>query len=412
MTPGGASSLIPAARGRPGDDPIFALNHEATRRAAAGESILNATLGALYTEDGHLALMPSVLETLQRVQGEEVAGYAPIAGRPDFLEAAVADVFGDGPLAKQAVAAATPGGTGAIYQAVVNFLEPGQKLLTTHYHWGPYPSIAGNSGRGSETFTMFRADGSFDVDALAAGVDKHVDTQGRALVVINDPCHNPTGYSLRQEEWRRTSDVLRQAGERAPVTVVMDVAYFRFGGASATAWVNAIPGLLKSTTVLVAWTASKSHTQYGSRIGAILALHRDPEERAQIRNALAFSCRATWSNCNHLGQRAVAELLSVPDLRERADAERRELIELLQARVDAFNKGAQEAGFKMPRYDSGFFVTVFTRDAQRTAAAMRDLGVYVLPVRDGVRVALCSTPLAEVPRLLDALQKGLAAAGP
>ncbi len=411
MTTQSPSSVIPAARGRPGDDPIFALHHEATRRAAAGESILNATLGALHTEDGHLAVMPCVLETLNRVQGAEVAGYAPIVGRPDFLAATIADVFGEGPLAKQAVAAATPGGTGAVYQSVLNFLEPGQKLLSTSYHWGPYPTIARNNGRDFESFRMFGDDGAFDVESLRKALDKLLPEQGRLLVVINDPCHNPTGYSLSNGEWRQVSELLAEAGRRAPVAVLIDIAYFRFGGASETLWVEAVPRLLESTTVLVAWTASKSHTQYGGRIGSLIAVHRDPEERTQIKNALSFSCRSTWSNCNHLGQRAVAELLSVPELRARADSERQELIDLLQARVDAFNAGANGLGLRMPRYDSGFFVAVFTPDAQRTAAAMREVGVYVLPTKDAVRVALCSTPLAEVPRLLDALKKGIEAAG-
>jgi len=410
LTTVAAASLIAGARGRPADDPIFALHHEATRRAAAGESILNATLGTLSDEDGRLAVMPSVLETLRRLQGEDVAGYAPVAGRPDFLRAVIADLFQSGPLAKQAVAAATPGGTGAVFESVINFLEPGQKLLTTSYHWGPYPAIARNAGRDFESFPMFRADRSLDVEGLAAALDRHVDTQGRALVVLNDPCHNPTGYSLRQDEWRRVSEVLRRAGERAPVTLLVDVAYFRFGGSAATEWINAIPGLLKSCTVLVAWTASKTFTQYGARVGALVALHEDDEERTQIRNALAYGSRATWSNCSHLGQRAVAELLTVPELRARSDAERSELVELLDARIRAFNRGAEEIGLGMPRYDSGFFVTVFTKDGQKTAAAMRELGVYVLPIPGAVRVALCSTPLADVPRLLDALAKGVTAA--
>jgi len=411
VTPAPAGALVPAARGRPGDDPIFALHAEATKRAATGESILNATLGTLATEEGRLAVMPSVIETLQRVQGAGVAGYAPVAGRADFTDAVVTDLFGDGPLAKQAVAVATPGGTGAVFQSVINFLEPGQKLLTTSYHWGPYPGIARNSGRDFESFPMFRTDQAFDVDALESALDRHVATQGRALVVVNDPCHNPTGYSLRQDEWRRVGEVLRDAGERAPVAVLLDVAYFRFGGASQTAFVNAIPGLLESTTVLVAWSASKAFAQYGARVGALVALHRDAEERTQIRNALAYGCRTTWSNCSHLGQAAVAQLLSVPELRERSDAERAELIELLGARIEAFNAGAKQIGLRMPRYDSGFFVTVFTRDGAKTAAAMRDLGVYVLPITGAVRVGLCSTPLDAVPRLLDALEKGVAAAG-
>ena len=42
---GSSSSLIPEAATREGNDPIFALHGEAVRRAAAGESILNSTLG-------------------------------------------------------------------------------------------------------------------------------------------------------------------------------------------------------------------------------------------------------------------------------------------------------------------------------------------------------------------------------
>jgi hypothetical protein len=61
------TALVPAAAGRPGDDPIFSLNAEATRRAAAGESILNATLGALTLDDGRLAVMPTVAEVMATV---------------------------------------------------------------------------------------------------------------------------------------------------------------------------------------------------------------------------------------------------------------------------------------------------------------------------------------------------------
>ena len=128
-------------------------------------------------------------------------------------------------------------------------------------------------------------------------------------------------------------------------------------------------------------------------------------------NALGFTCRATWSNCAHLGQLAVTELVTDPELRQRADAEREELVQLLGRRIEVFNRLAAEAGLRTPRYDSGFFLTVFTPDSERTAAVMRDDGVFVLPIPGGVRVALCATPRAELPRLVDALKAGVAAAG-
>jgi aromatic-amino-acid transaminase len=257
---------------------------------------------------------------------------------------------------------------------------------------------------------MFRADGGFDLDGMAAGLDRHLDTQGRALLVLNFPCHNPTGYSLSPDEWKTVAEVVGRAGARGSVTVLIDAAYMAFGGVAETSWVDVVPSLLESATVVVAWTASKSFAQYGARVGAIVGLHRDQSERDQIVNALGYTCRSTWSNCNHLGQLAVTELLTNPDLIAQADAERDELIVLLQDRVDAFNEHAAAAELPVPRYDSGFFVAVFTEDEQATAATMRDMGVYITPIPGAARVAMCSTPAAEVPRLVEALKAGVAAA--
>jgi aspartate/tyrosine/aromatic aminotransferase len=145
-------------------------------------------------------------------------------------------------------------------------------------------------------------------------------------------------------------------------------------------------------------------------VGALVALHRDAEEVRQMDNALGYACRATWSNSHHLGQLAVTELLTDPDLAARIATERHGLMELLQERVDAFNRQAREASLPTPRYDAGFFVTVFTPDQDVTAAAMRERGVYVVPIPGAVRIAICSTPAASVPRVVAAVQAGLAAA--
>ena len=81
------TTLIPGSAERPGDDPIFALHAEAVRRAAAGESVLDATLGALMQDDGRLAILPVVSEAIRRVDPERAAAYAPISGPPAYLAA-------------------------------------------------------------------------------------------------------------------------------------------------------------------------------------------------------------------------------------------------------------------------------------------------------------------------------------
>lgn len=404
--------LIPAACNRPDNDPIFALNAEAMRRAAAGESIVNATLGALMDDDGRLSLLPSVTEALAQVPALRAAAYAPIAGSPPFLQAVIRDVFGDSALAAQTVAAATPGGSGALALAIQSFLEPGQALLTTDFHWGPYQTMATQAGRGLETFVMFAANGGFATAAFAAALQRQVERQGRALVFLNSPCHNPTGYSLDAAEWRAVAAAVRSAGERAPVTLLVDLAYSRFAAASAD-WVTAIAPVLDTATLLVAWSASKSFAQYGARIGAVLATHRDPEQQQRMRAAFSFGCRGTWSNCNHLGQIAITGLLSDAAMKARADQDRARLIGLLHERVAAWNAAAAAAGLAYPRYEGGFFVSVFADDAEAAAARAREQGVFVVPVRgDGrgaLRVALCSTPVAQVAQVVATLARAIEA---
>jgi len=403
--------LIASSRDRRGDDPIFALNAEAMRRARAGEDVLNSTLGTLMDEEGRLALLPSVCEAFRRIGPERTAGYAPIAGPPAFLEAVVRDVLGSSPLATSAVAVATPGGSGALYLAATSFLEPGQSVLTSSYFWSPYQTIAAQAGRALETYEMFAADGGLDVLALEQALERDRVRQGRTLLFLNTPCHNPTGYSLDERDWRALVPVLARAAERTPLTVLMDVAYARYAPGDPSHWVSWLEPLCGAATVLVAWSASKSFAQYGARIGACLALESEAEERERTCQALGHACRGTWSNCNHLGMLAVTECLTDPALATRVERERGALRELLAARARCFVELARGEHLSFPRYEGGFFVTVSTPDPERTAAAMRQRGVYVVPIPGAVRVALCSTPLAAVPRLVEALVAGVRAAG-
>ncbi len=190
--------VIPSHQGRPSDDPIFALNKEATQRKARGEAVINATVGSLLHDDGRLAILPTAARVVHDVPAEEWAAYAPIAGAPDFLAAVPADLFRDEPdMRSCAVAAATPGGTGALRHAIANYLEPGQSLLTTSFFWGPYQTLCDESDRKVATFSMFDGAGGLDVGALDRALGKQLDEQKRALLFLNDPCHNPTGYSMR-----------------------------------------------------------------------------------------------------------------------------------------------------------------------------------------------------------------------
>ncbi len=401
--------LIPSHRGRPADDPIFSLHHEASERRHRGEAIVDATIGVLLDDEGKLAVLPSAARCVREVPTVEWATYAPIAGNPGFLRAVVDDLLGGEPdLKRTAVAVATPGGSGAIRHAIANFLEPGQAALTSNWLWGPYRTLCDESGRKLETFEMFAPGGGLDVGALDAGLARILAAQGRALVFVNDPCHNPTGYSMTGDEWRAVVDCISARTADGPVTLLVDCAYFLYSAHDPRAFLPYLRPLANRATVLFAWSASKSFTHYGLRVGALVACVDGATERAMVESALAYSSRGTWSNCNRGGMAAIERLMTDAELARTCSAERDALKAVLTARVEAFNRRAQARKLAYPRYEGGFFVTVFDDRAREKAKAMRERGVYVVPQvdsngRGALRVALCAVAERDVPGLVDAL---------
>lgn len=400
------SHLIPSRTGRSGDDPIFSLNREASARRERGERVVNATVGALLDDDGRLLVLPSAARAVREVDAAEWAAYAPIAGTPDFLNAVCDDLLGRAPALREvSVASATPGGSGALRHAIANFLEAGQAVLVPSYYWAPYRTLADELGRSIATFPMFGEDGGLNVDGLDRAVGEQIATQGRVLLFLNDPCNNPTGYSMRPAEWRWVVDVLRARAERsgAPITLLIDAAYAAYGVEEPWSSLETLTPLLGKVGLLFAWSASKTFTHYGLRVGALVACVPEEDDRKALDAALSYSSRGTWSNCNRGGLTAVTRLLRDPELAASCAAERERAKAILQARVAAFNAAAAPKGLRYPRYEGGFFVTVFHDDAAAKAAAMRERGVYVVPGDGSLRVALCSVAERDVPLLVDAL---------
>jgi aromatic-amino-acid transaminase len=401
--------LIPSRQGRPADDPIFALNAEATRRRLGGEPIINATVGALLDDQGRLAILPTAARAVREVAPLDWAMYAPIAGTPEFLSAVIDDLLCAEPdLKSSAIAVATPGGSGALRHAIVNFLDRGQSLLTTNWFWSPYRTLCDEAERKLETFEMFGADGGLGVEALDQALRRLLAAQRRALVVLNDPCHNPTGYSITADEWRRVGECCHDRAADGPVTLLVDCAYFLYGARDPRAFLNALKPNVDRLTVLFAWSASKSFTHYGLRVGALAACVGDRAERAMVESALGYSCRGTWSNCNRGGLAAITRLLTDDEMAKQCAREREDLKQVLLTRVNAFNRHAQNGALRYPRYEGGFFVTVFTQRAKEKADALRARGVYVVPVAvDGehgaLRVALSSVAQRDIPRLVEEL---------
>ena len=399
--------LIPSRRGLPADDPIFALHAEAVARGAVGKPVVDATVGALLDDSGQLVVLESVMALWRGLAALEVAPYAPIAGDPAYLRALVQRHW---PLLREpGPACATPGGSGALAVSLRTFLEPGQALLTAAPFWGPYGTLASEAGLRLATAPWPEAGQPLDLAAWRREAETLLATQGRLLVWLNDPCHNPTGRSLTAADRAGLAALLTELAGRGPVTLLLDLAYqdYTREPAEVAAALADYAALGAAGTVLVgaSLSLSKAFTLYGARSGA-LAFPWSMD--AELQAALAMACRGLWSTCPRAPQSLLLHLMREGKAQAHLAAEHRHWSDVLESRALALDGALRAEGLAGAPWQGGFFVTLGVADPFGTCDRMKADGVFSVPMPWGLRVGICGLRAADAPRFAQALRKALA----
>ena len=195
-----------------GRDKIFSISQLAKKAADeyGRENIVNATIGALLDDDGKLIVLSSMVDVLKSMTPQEFAEYAPIAGTPEYLDVIKDVVFGDYIPQGSIEACATPGGTGSIRNVISNYSRPGDKILTSNWHWSPYQVIASEIGRSVETYQMFDEKNDFNLASFREHIQSVLTEQDSIVILFNAPAHNPTGYTPSDETWDEIIRVLKE----------------------------------------------------------------------------------------------------------------------------------------------------------------------------------------------------------
>jgi aromatic-amino-acid transaminase len=201
--------------------------------------------------------------------------------------------------------------------------------------------------------------------------------------------------------------VLDRCSSLAPITVVLDSVYAAFSKVGTRRALAALEPLIDKLLLVMAWSASKAFTCYGLRVGALVAVRRDADERQRIESTLAGHACGTWANCNRGGLSTVARLLTDPRLRHAVARDRAQQIELLRKRSELFRIAADKCELVCPPYGGGFFTSVFVDDSQRVAARLRARGIYVVPMPGSLRIALSAVRTDDVAELVYELRAAI-----
>ena len=207
-----SSMVAKHARWPKENDIIFNLSERAqlAEKTIGKKNVINATIGALIDDEGQLISMKSVYDQLKSLQNNEIAAYASIAGQDDYKEAVKKVCFqGNDPKGYIRVVA-SPGGSGAIKLAMWNYTNFGDVILTSDWYWSPYGIIGEEAGRSVANFKLFNEEGKFNIESFKEKFKEIIDKQGSIFTIINSPGHNPTGYSLSDDEWDEMLDYAKE----------------------------------------------------------------------------------------------------------------------------------------------------------------------------------------------------------
>ena len=299
---------------------------------------------------------------------EQTKTYTGLAGDPAFAAALTTMILGQG-YADRAAAIATPGGTGAIRQALelIRLSAPTATVWLSNPTWPNHPSIINYLGMKSAEYRYFDSTtGGIDFAGLLADL-------GRAapgdVVLLHGCCHNPTGANLDMGQWEQVADLLLTRR----VVPFVDLAYQGFGdGLDADA---AATRLIASRfpEVLIAASCSKNFGIYRERTGLLLAL-TDPARKAVVQGNLNFLNRQNYSFPPDHGARLVTMILEDPALTADWKAELEEvrlnMLTLRRSLADELRRVTNSDRFDFVADHRGMFSRLGLTEAQ--VLALRD----------------------------------------
>ena len=381
----------------PREDKIFGISNRAKAAIAekGRDKVVNGTVGALFDDEGKLVILESVDKVFRELDPNDFAEYAPIGGIPGFKDAVKKAAFGNHVPEGYLEAVATPGGTGSLRNAIANYSEVGDQVLTSDWHWSPYNTIAGEIGRSITTYEMFTADGCFNIDSFKAKTGELLARQESLIIILNTPAHNPTGYSLTIDDWNKVIDVLcEEAKSGKAIVPLIDAAYIDFAGDEDEyrKFFDLFVRFPENVLPIVAYSLSKTCTLYGGRCGAMICVAKTPEIAQEFKSVCEFSSRGSWSNSAKFGQVILSRIYEDDGLLNKVNEERAAARNMLLARGKAFSEAAEECGLAIVPYDAGFFVSVPCDDPDGASAILEKKDVFLVPLAKGLRLSLASAP--------------------
>lgn len=357
-------------------------------------------VGVYKDASGNTPVMRAVKEAERRILADQsTKAYTGLAGDPAFSAVMKNLVLGDSVPNERVAAVATPGGTGAIRQALelIRIAAPNATVWLSNPTWPNHQSIIKYLGMKMADYRYF--------DAETRGVDfagMMADLDGVAagdVVLLHGCCHNPTGANLTYGQMSQVISLMQKKGAMPFV----DIAYQGFGDGLAADAQTTRQIASSFENCLIAASCSKNFGIYRERTGILMAVAKDADQQSLAQQNLAFLNRQNYSFPPDHGARVVTTILQDPALRADWEAELEEtrngMLALRQQLADELKRLTNSDRFNFLADHRGMFSLLGTTP-ELVEKLRADFGIYM--VGDS-RMNIAGLNAQTVPRLAKAI---------
>lgn len=365
-------------------------------------SIINATLGVLKDENGTLAVLESVNDIIKNLPNEQFYAYNDTIGPSLFEETLLKYLFRsyrEEILQHKATKVLpTPGATGALNLSLFLGCNPNDEVILPYLCWGVYENMCHSLNLKVHWYDYI-VNQKYDLQGFKQATQEVKKKQNHIVTILNDPCNNPTGYSLSEQELEDLLLFIKEEKD-TQFTLIYDIAYFEYGKEDGRRKFQILEKAPVNCLIIIAFSASKAFTLYGLRMGAMIILHEQKsivDDYFKIAKSMA---RTRWSCVCTPSLHALIQLIQNEDCRHQFERQLNDLRNMLIERADLFTLEAKKNQLPMIPYHGGFFVSVYTHDAQGLTNRLAQKEVYVLPFQKVIRIGICSMSLKEIPQIV------------
>lgn len=384
---------------------ILSIEERAVASKNAGNEVINGCIGMLYDENKNLKRFKEVDKHIES-RMTSYLDYPAVLGSPSYKVGVLKWVFRDAYEnlnAKYNISFCTTlGGTGAISMTFDYVSKHGGSLVLSNVFWPNYSNIADQSSLTLRKHQLIDEKLEFNFKDLKEKLDESLIKYKNVLYVLNDPCQNPTGFSLKKDDYFKLFELLNSYDGK--VSLLLDIAYMDYAPCGFFFKDEAMSHLMKFRTYLT-YSTSKSFGLYGLRLGGLIVIQPSNNKDDNLQDFIKAYARSTYSCPNNGAMGPVSELLNdeqfCQKIRKEIEEERNRIFKMGNYLISILDS----IGIKHFPYAGGFYIAIFVDNAFEYCKKLEAQNIFFSPINDKmIRIAVCSLNYEEINKLKERLK--------